>query len=152
MTGRCQVWVGNAFRISHSDLTTASHHICMYTRGCKYSLELLMMSGVLLETCRAFNKRNNNKFYYKVASCWLFLIHTMMHGSMNIKKNIIHYQNQTSFTLHMHNITNLHCTQYAHYTVSPKLTCVQVTQPVDITLQYLFVAWKHCLYLNSFST
>ena len=28
----------------------------------------------------------NNKFYYKVASCWLFLlIHTTMHGSMNIK-------------------------------------------------------------------
>jgi len=28
----------------------------------------------------------NNKFYYKVASCWLFLLsHTTMHGSMNIK-------------------------------------------------------------------
>jgi hypothetical protein len=27
-----------------------------------------------------------NKFYYKVASCWLFLqSHTTMHGSMNIK-------------------------------------------------------------------
>jgi len=47
----------------------------------------------------------------------------------------------------MHNITKLHCTQYAHYTVSPKLTQVQVTQ----TIQYLFAAWKHCLYLNSFS-
>jgi len=33
-----------------------------------------MMSGVPLETCRAFNKRWNNKFYYKVASCWLFLL------------------------------------------------------------------------------
>jgi len=39
-----------------------------------------------LETCQAFNERWNNKFYYKVASCWLFLlIHTTMHGSMNIK-------------------------------------------------------------------
>ena len=39
-----------------------------------------------LETCWAFNKFWNNKFYYKVASCWLFLlIHTTMHGSMNIK-------------------------------------------------------------------
>ena len=28
----------------------------------------------------------NNKFYYKLASCWLFLlIHTTMHGSINIK-------------------------------------------------------------------
>jgi len=36
-------------------------------------LELLMMSGVPLETCWAFNERWNNKFCYKVASCWLFL-------------------------------------------------------------------------------
>jgi len=42
--------------------------------GCKYSLELLMMSGMPLETCWAFKKNWNNKFYYKVASCWLFLI------------------------------------------------------------------------------
>jgi hypothetical protein len=28
----------------------------------------------LLETCRAFNERWNNKFYYKLASCWLFLL------------------------------------------------------------------------------
>jgi hypothetical protein len=56
--GRSQVWVS-----SHSDLTTAGHQ-----------LELLMMSGVQLETCWAFNERWNNKFYYKVASCWLFLL------------------------------------------------------------------------------
>ena len=42
--------------------------------GCKYSLELLMVSGMPLETCWAFNKRWNNKFYYNVASCWLFLL------------------------------------------------------------------------------
>jgi hypothetical protein len=45
-----------------------------------------MMSGVPLETCWAFSKLWDNKFYYKVASCWLFLlIHTTMHGYMNIK-------------------------------------------------------------------
>jgi hypothetical protein len=27
-----------------------------------------------LETCWAFNERWNNKFYYRVASCWLFLL------------------------------------------------------------------------------
>jgi len=49
-------------------------------------LELLMMSGVPLETCWAFNERWNNKSCYKDASCWLLLlIHTTMHGSMNIK-------------------------------------------------------------------
>jgi hypothetical protein len=45
-----------------------------------------MMTGNPLETCWAFSKVWNNKFYYKFASCWLFLlIHTAMHGSMNIK-------------------------------------------------------------------
>jgi len=53
-------------------------------------LELLIMSVVPLETCWAFNERWNNKFYYKVASCWLFLLsHTTMHGSMNIKYIIL---------------------------------------------------------------
>jgi len=37
-------------------------------------LELPMMSGIALETCWAFNERWNNKFCYKVASCWLFLL------------------------------------------------------------------------------
>ena len=56
--------------------TTAGHHIGIQTRGCKYSLELLMMmmSGMSLETCWTFNKFWNNKFYYKVAACWLFLL------------------------------------------------------------------------------
>jgi hypothetical protein len=31
-----------------------------------------MMSGMPLETCWAFNKLWNNKFYYKAASCWYF--------------------------------------------------------------------------------
>ena len=35
--------------------------------------ELLMMSGVSLETCWAIKKHWNNKFYYTVQSCWLFL-------------------------------------------------------------------------------
>jgi len=43
-------------------------------QGCKYSLELLMMSGVPRETCWAFSKLWNDKFYCRVASCWLFLL------------------------------------------------------------------------------
>ena len=46
-------------------------------------LELLMMSDVLLETCWAFNERWNNKFCYKVASCWLFLLNHNIHGRGN---------------------------------------------------------------------
>jgi hypothetical protein len=37
-------------------------------------LELLMMSGIPLETCWAVNEWWNNKFCYKVASCWLLLL------------------------------------------------------------------------------
>jgi len=49
-----------------------------------------MVSGMPLETCSAFNKFWNNKFYCKVASCCLFLlIHATMHGSMNIKNKYI---------------------------------------------------------------
>jgi hypothetical protein len=50
-----------------------------------------MMSGMPLETYCAFNERWNNKFLYKVASCWLFLLsHTTMHESMNIKKSKVY--------------------------------------------------------------
>jgi len=35
--------------------------------------ELLMMGGVSPETRWAIKKHWNNKFYYTVASCWLFL-------------------------------------------------------------------------------
>ena len=49
-----------------------------------------MMSGMPLETCWAFNERWNNKFYHKVASCWLFLLsHTTLHGSVNIKHDTL---------------------------------------------------------------
>jgi len=43
------------------------------TRGCNYSFELLMMSGMSLETCWTIKKHWNNKFYYTFASCWLFI-------------------------------------------------------------------------------
>jgi hypothetical protein len=40
--------------------------------------ELLMVSVVSLETCWAIKKQWNNKFYYTVASCWLFLYESMV--------------------------------------------------------------------------
>jgi len=39
------------------------------------------MRGMPFETCWAFNERWNNKFYYKVASCWLFLL---IHFSLSL--------------------------------------------------------------------
>jgi hypothetical protein len=60
-------------------------------------LELLMTSGVLLETCWAFNERLNNKFYYKVSSCWLFILsHTVEFSSIQItqaeRQNVLRMQ------------------------------------------------------------
>ena len=82
VTGCSQVWVGVfPLRLDYG----RSPHAYVNQR-LQIQLELLMMSGVPLQTCWAFNERWNNKFYYKVASCWLFLLnHTTMHGSMNIK-------------------------------------------------------------------
>jgi hypothetical protein len=77
VTGRSQFCVGTDY--------VRSPHTYVNQR-LQIQLELLMMSGVPLERCWAFNERWNNKFYYKVASCWLFLLSlTTMHGSTNIK-------------------------------------------------------------------
>ena len=74
----CNIF-SNLYRLN----TSTKHSSISFSRP-------LMMSGVPLETCSAFNERWNNKFCYKVASCWLFLLnHTTMHGSMNIKDKIM---------------------------------------------------------------
>jgi len=43
------------------------------TRGCQCSFRLLMMDGVSPETCWASYKYGIIKFWYIVASCWIFL-------------------------------------------------------------------------------
>jgi len=43
------------------------------TRGCQCSFRLLMMGGVSPETCWASYKYGIIKFWYIVASCWVFL-------------------------------------------------------------------------------
>jgi hypothetical protein len=48
--------------------------------------ELLIMSGVSLETC--FKKHWNNKFYYTAVSCWLFLYD--LHYDARIHENQVH--------------------------------------------------------------
>ena len=85
VTGCSQVWVGTGCQFPlRLDYGRSPH--AYVSQRLQIQLELLMMSGIPLETCWAFNERWNNKFCYKVASCWLFLLnHTTMHGSMNIK-------------------------------------------------------------------
>ena len=43
------------------------------TRGCQCSFRLLIMGGVSPETCWASYKYGIIKFWYIVASCWIFL-------------------------------------------------------------------------------
>jgi hypothetical protein len=43
------------------------------TRGCQCSFRLLMMGGVSPETCWASYKYGIIKFWYILASCWIFL-------------------------------------------------------------------------------
>jgi len=43
------------------------------TRGCPCSFRLLMMGGLSPETCWALYKYGIMKFWYIVASCWIFL-------------------------------------------------------------------------------
>ena len=81
VTGRSQVWVGIPTQTWLQPVTT-----CVLKPEAANTVRGPMMSGMPLETRWAFNERWNNKFYYKVASCWLFLLmHTTMHRSMNIK-------------------------------------------------------------------
>jgi hypothetical protein len=87
ISGNCSICFGWYFHPSsgaHSTVSTASG-ICHTGRSphayvnqrLKIQLELLMMSGVPLETCWAFNERWNNLLYYKVASSWLFLLSSL---------------------------------------------------------------------------
>jgi hypothetical protein len=82
VTGRSQVWV-------ETQTWLRPPHTYVNQR-LQIQLELLMMSGMPLETCWAFIERWNSKFYYNVAYCWLFLLsHTTMHASMIITYAIL---------------------------------------------------------------
>ena len=51
---------------------TLSGTLCL-TSGCQCSFRLLMMGGVLPETCWASDKYGIIKCWYIVTSCWIFL-------------------------------------------------------------------------------
>jgi hypothetical protein len=58
-----------------------------------------MMTGVPLETCWAFKKLWNNKFYYKAASCWYFywVIYDARIYDYEINKNKIYKDGKTKY-------------------------------------------------------
>jgi hypothetical protein len=91
------------------------------------------MSGVPLETFWAFNERWHNKFYCKVASCWLFLLsHTTMHGSMNIKYKINNYSLHVALLYMLGNL------------FSSALRCTSQTS--QSLLQLYMPCWPHHVY------
>ena len=97
-----------------------------------------MIIGMQLETCWAFNKFWNNKFYYKVASCWLFLlILTTMHGSMNIKVILTIYFYSSSFEI------TEGCTQVLRVYSNVQFKKITVNDPVclDVTLSLRENVW-----------
>jgi len=99
VTGRSQVWVPTQTWLRpvgewelRLDYGRSPH--AYVSQRLQIQLELLMISGMPLETCWAFNERWNGGFCYRVASCWLFLLnHIRMHGSMNIKCGNISIKN-----------------------------------------------------------
>ena len=71
VTGHCQCWAGNHPFPAQPWQRPVNTCVCK-PEAANTVLELLMMSGMPLETCWGFNKLWNNKFYYKAASCWYF--------------------------------------------------------------------------------
>ena len=113
VTGRSQVWAGTQFPL-RLDYGRSPH--AYVNQRLQIQLQLLMMSGVPLETCWAVNERWNNKFCYKVASCCLFLLsHTTMQGPMNNKSwNCYHIISSIMYNADM--IKS--CNQWRHHTES----------------------------------
>jgi hypothetical protein len=64
-------------RCPQSTRPTTSH--VQKTRGCQCSFRLLIMGGMSPETCWASYKYGTIKFWYIVASCWIFLYELNLH-------------------------------------------------------------------------
>jgi hypothetical protein len=133
-----QVWVGTLF--PHRRDYGQSPHAYVNQR-LQIQLQLLMMSGVPLETCWAFNEQWNNKLYYKVASCWLFLLNH--HISYHIiSYHIIHQKWSAYRQVSRHSGTHNRCCTYA---VSPSSRAVLTDKQLLQRRTYL----QSCRYVHS---
>jgi len=83
VNGRSQVWVGTEFPLRFDYGLTRLNIFRAAYRSSSGALTVFAASGLHTHVV------TGRKFYYKVASCWLFLLsHTAIHGSMNIKFKI----------------------------------------------------------------
>jgi hypothetical protein len=90
--------VGRVLQFSRPPTTCpTTFHVCK-SRGCQCNFSPLMMGGVSPETCWASYKYWIIKFWYTVASCWIFLYELYCDArydprmwSSNITSNLLHY-------------------------------------------------------------
>ena len=89
--------------------------------------ELLMMSGVSLETCWAIKKHWNNKFYYTVASCWLFLYDLHKNDNLHVvtlRQIMLHVV--TLRQIHTNRIYKCECFLLAQFSSWNSNSCVLI--------------------------
>ena len=60
--------------LTTSTICTSNNSSRMKNKSCQCSFRLLMMGGVSPETCWASYKYGKIKFWYSVATCWIFFM------------------------------------------------------------------------------
>jgi hypothetical protein len=100
-----------------------------------------MMSGVSLETCWAIKKHWNNKIYYTVASCWLFLYDILVVFLLKLCNSL--YGRKFLYALHLKiNVLFLKYSRCCKY--APSLTLqLSTTHCLDPDLQHSIPICKH---------
>jgi len=98
----------NMFRAWQRPPTTrpTTFHVCK-TRGCQCSFGLLMMGCVSPETCWASYKYGIIKFWYIVASCWIFIYESYNWWSNSLFLQNTQYSRHCSFTPKINQINQL---------------------------------------------
>jgi hypothetical protein len=101
--GRCQAqcawWTCTVCAWQRPPTTLPTTFHIWKNRGCQYSYRLLTMGGVSPETCWASYKYGIIKFWYIVASCWIFLYELENHYCFSGEAYIvIQHSNESNCT------------------------------------------------------
>jgi hypothetical protein len=102
--------------------------------------ELLMMGGVLPETCWAIKKHWNNKFYNTVASCWLFLweLETLNTSEFATQRNTLSNSNRFLWMFFC----------FAFFVFGEKISCDIRNWKQLLEDMYKFEAFISCNYID----
>jgi len=103
-----------------------------------------MMSCVPLETCSAFNKLWNNKFYYKAASCWYFywvlhIVPCIIFCNQSMKAWEIRWNLRTALTW-----IKLYCSTYTFLSPGSLSLCLaELMSPSATSSAQFWRCWLH---------